>query len=96
MIKNQNKKSVRRRILDYSLTLLREMFEYKAKMYGKKVILINRYYPSSQICSRCGFRHNPGEDETFICPVCGYKVDRDINAAINIYRYGIKNYLNKL
>lgn len=90
LVARQDIKRIRRKIYEYSLNTFREMMEYKTKMYGKKVVFINRYYPSTQICSECGFRYNPKESETFICPCCGCVIDRDLNAAINIYRYGIK------
>lgn len=89
LVKQQEKKAVRRKIMESSLNSIREMLIYKCKMYGKKLILIDRFFPSSKICSECGFRHDPKDEETFICPVCGLTIDRDYNAAKNIYNYGM-------
>lgn len=67
--------------------------EYKAEWYGKTISKINRFYPSTQLCSECGFK-NPALKDTKIreydCPVCGTHHDRDINAAINILREGLR------
>ena len=68
------------------------MLEYKANWYGKKVSKINRWYPSSQICSDCGF--SSGKKSLSIrewtCTNCGSHHDRDINASINILNEGLR------
>ena len=66
------------------------MLEYKAKWYGKEIYKINRFYPSSQLCSNCGYQnHNLTlKDREWVCPECGYHHDRDINAAKNILNCG--------
>lgn len=67
--------------------------EYKAEWYGKTISKIDRFYPSTQLCSECGFK-NPALKDTSIreydCPECGVHHDRDINAAINILREGLR------
>ncbi len=67
------------------------MLEYKARWYGKKIQKVNRFYPSSQICSECGYR-NPNLKDLSIrewqCSECGAYHDRDINAARNILQEG--------
>lgn len=67
--------------------------EYKAKWYRKTISKINRFYPSTQLCSECGYK-NPALKDTSIreydCPECGIHHDRDINAAINILREGLR------
>lgn len=66
------------------------MLEYKAAWYGRTVQKIDRFYPSSQICSGCGCvtGKKPLHIREWICPECGIKHDRDINAAINILQEG--------
>ena len=68
------------------------MLEYKANWYGKKVSKISRWYPSSQICSDCGF--SSGKKSLSIrewtCTNCGSHHDRDINASINILNEGLR------
>lgn len=83
----------------------KRQIEYKADMYGKNVILIGRFEPSSKTCSKCGYvnKELTLDDRKWICPVCGEHHDRDINAAINIKEFGlhpqalvgIENKLNK-
>lgn len=83
----------------------KRQIEYKADMYGKNVILIGRFEPSSKTCSKCGYvnKELTLNDREWICPVCGKRHDRDINAAINIKEFGlhpqalvgIENKLNK-
>lgn len=67
--------------------------EYKADWYGKTISKIDRFYPSTQLCSECGYK-NPALKDTNIreydCPECGTHHDRDINAAINILREGLR------
>lgn len=69
------------------------MLEYKSILYDKKVIKIDRYYPSSQICSVCNYKNEEVRNisiREWICPQCGAHHDRDINAAKNILNEGLK------
>ena len=79
-------------ISDVSWSRFLSMLEYKAKWYGKQLIKIDRYFPSSQICSDCG--HLDGKKELSIrnwtCPVCGSNHDRDQNAALTILVEGLR------
>lgn len=60
----------------------------KCKEYGIKIRLVNTYYPSTQLCSKCGKKNKDIklENRTFVCKKCGMSMDRDENAAINIYK----------
>ena len=67
---------------------MRRIFEDKCNRYGVNLILAPTNYPSSQICSNCGYV-NPHKDHgchVFKCPECGTRLDRDINAALNLVR----------
>ena len=65
--------------------------KYKSEWYGKNVVLIGRYEPSSKSCSNCGYVNKDLKlsDREWICPQCGEHHDRDINAAINIKNFGL-------
>ena len=77
---------------DVSWSEFVRMLEYKANWYEKQVSKISRWYPSSQICSDCGF--SSGKKELSIrewtCTNCGSHHDRDINASINILNEGLR------
>lgn len=66
------------------------MLQYKADWYGRTVQKIDRFYPSSQICSSCGHKSGkkPLHIREWVCPECGAKHDRDVNAAKNILQEG--------
>ena len=63
---------------------------YKCAWNGIKFILADRFYPSSKTCSRCGAVKDKLSlsERTFICDECGYEIDRDLNASINLKNYG--------
>ena len=84
----QDNKKKKNKMIISSLGKLVRIITYKATMYDKQIHKINRYYPSSQICSHCQKRHDIGDKEKYICPYCGAEIDRDINAAINIKNKG--------
>ena len=62
----------------------------KALVNGKQVVFINRFYPSSKTCSVCGYKKQNLKlsDREWVCPKCGTKHDRDINAAVNVLLEG--------
>lgn len=68
-----------------------KILEYKCEQLGIELIKADRFYPSSKTCSHCGCI-NKGlklSDRTFVCPDCGFVIDRDYNAAINLMNYSI-------
>lgn len=83
----RQKAGLNKAILDVSFGTLRRQVEYKAPWYGSEVQTIDRFFPSSQICSACGERVTQKlnlSDRTYKCEHCGETIDRDVNAARNI------------
>ena len=92
-------KRLSKQLTNVSLGELCRVLEYKAKIYGKKYIKIDSYYPSSQECSRCGYKNEKVKDlsvRSWICPECGSYHDRDYNASYNIMFEGLKKYMMEL
>lgn len=87
LVKNH---SLARAISDASWRALRGMLEYKAAWYGRDLVVVDRFFPSSRLCSRCGNLHQklPLHVREWVC-VCGARHDRDVNAAINILAAGL-------
>ena len=86
-------------LTDVRLSEICRVLEYKAKYYGKRYIQIDSYYPSSQECSRCGYKNEKVKDllvRDWVCPECGSYHDRDINASQNILFEGIKKCVKEL
>lgn len=79
-----------RAISDSSWSQFISLLEYKAAMYGRNLIKIDRYFPSSKTCHICGYVNHDLKlsDREWLCPKCGVKHDRDANAAINILNRG--------
>ena len=69
-----------------------DTLEYKANWNDKSVVHIDRFFPSSKTCSKCGWINNnlTLKDREWICPKCGEKHDRDFNAATNILNEGYR------
>ena len=65
--------------------------KYKSDWFGKNVIFIGRFEPSSKTCSKCGhiYKDLTLKDREWVCPICGEHHDRDVNAAINIKRFAL-------
>ena len=77
-------------IQEVGFSKFKETLLSKALVNDKKVVFIDRFYPSSKTCSQCGYnkRDLKLSDRFWVCPECGTKHDRDINAAINILLEG--------
>lgn len=88
LLSKQKLKIHKRKMLLSSLGQITTLLNYKCERYGKELKKIDRYYPSSQICSCCGKTYRVGKSETYRCPHCKLIIDRDYNAAINILNYG--------
>lgn len=91
-VKNMMKnRYLARSISDVSWTKFISMLRYKSDWYGRQLIEIDKWFPSSRLCSTCG--ENDGKKSLSVrewtCPNCGSSHDRDINAAINILNEGL-------
>lgn len=76
----------------------KRMLEYKANWYNRKIVYIDRFYPSSKTCHNCGYINKQLKlsDRQWVCPQCGEVIDRDYNAALNILDEGLRiSYLHK-
>ena len=81
-------------ITDASWGIFVSMLTYKAEWNGKKVVKIDRYFPSSQTCNACGYINKHTKDlsiREWECPICHTHHNRDVNAAINILRVGLNH-----
>ena len=90
MVKNHQ---LAKSISDVSWYELTRQLEYKAAWNGRQYIKIDTFYASSQLCSACGYKNIATKDlsvREWICPVCGAKHDRDVNAAKNILAEGLR------
>ena len=87
MVKNHN---LARSLHDASIGTAIRMIEEKAERYGKTVVKIDRWFPSSKTCSDCGYivEKLPLSVREWTCPECGTTHDRDANAAANILAVG--------
>ena len=91
MMKN---KHLSKSISEQGWGYFRTYLKYKCESNNIPLVLIDRWYPSSKTCSCCGniYKELKLSDRVYICPKCSVKLDRDINAAINIRNYGQNIY----
>ena len=88
MVKNRR---LARSVSDAGFFEFRRQLDYKAAMTGAKIILADRWFPSSKTCSQCGTIHDmPLSKRTLSCE-CGNEMDRDLNAAINLREYAVSS-----
>lgn len=79
-----------RTVNDIGFGMFRTMLAYKLERRLGKLVTADRFYPSSQLCSACGFRNIAVKDlsvREWTCPECGAFHDRDVNAAVNLRNY---------
>ena len=95
MVKNHN---LAESILEMNFGEFRRMLEYKAKWYNRKIVFVDRFYPSSKTCHNCGHvnKNLTLKDRQWICPQCGEVIERDYNAALNILDEGLRKMGNRV
>ncbi len=85
MLKNHKLASA---IADCGFYEFKRQLTYKCEWYGSELVIADRFYPSSQICSNCGHQQKmPLHLRTYECSECGFTADRDFNAAVNLENY---------
>jgi putative transposase len=90
MIKNRR---LSRAIYNVGLFEFRKQLEYKGKWYGCEITIANRFFPSSKLCSNCGWikKNLTLKNRTFVCDSCDLKIDRDLNASLNLKSYTVSS-----
>ncbi|MFW6247042.1 MAG: RNA-guided endonuclease TnpB family protein [bacterium] len=86
-------KKLAKSISDVSWSEFFRQLKYKAEWYGKTLVKVDKFAPTSKTCSVCGWKNKnlTLKDRMFACPVCGLEINRDYNAAINIKALGVNS-----
>jgi putative transposase len=89
MLKNHK---LAKAISDMSFYEFKRQLEYKAILFGNWISTVSKWFPSSKTCSNCGHKKFDMKlsERIYHCDKCGFEMDRDLNAAINIEREGIR------
>ncbi len=95
LLKNGN---LAKHIADASWRRFISYLEYKAKLYGRKLVKVSPFYPSSKLCSKCGYKNESLKlsDRKWKCPNCGTEHDREYNATLNLLKEGLKTLKGSL
>ena len=85
------KAGLNRGILSHAPAEFRELLSYKCDWYGRELVVADRWFPSSQLCSHCGYRVGklPLRVRSWVCPECSARHDRDQNAAVNLFNVAL-------
>ena len=79
-------------IFDSSWSKFLTYLRYKAEWYGRTLVQVDRFFPSSKLCHCCGYKKEDLalHERTWVCSACGELHDRDVNASVNLYLVGLE------
>ncbi|MCH3949524.1 MAG: transposase [Acidaminococcus sp.] len=82
-----------KKVMDYGLSEFENILAYVGRQVGTRIVKVDPYFPSSQLCSECSYKNPEMKDlriREWVCPACGSHHDRDRNAARNIHQEGLR------